>query len=103
MSQAFMEGSFPFVGHEKEARIKQSVVLSLYPENPEGGSPYEEDAVVYTRSDWAAILRKLDEAGVQLTVDEEDELSEFASTYASLVDEEIDRAELNAMMKEGEE
>lgn len=103
MSQAFMERSFPFDGHEKEASIKRSVVLSLYPENPEGGSLYEEDAVVYTRSDWAAILRKLDDVGVQLTADEEDALYEFASAYASLVDEETDRAELNAMMNEGEE
>jgi len=105
MSQALMENAFPLAGNVNASYMRGVVKDSLYDENAD---PWVEDgsneALLYVRSDWQAIRRALEERGIVLTPQEDADLFDFASQYASLVDEERDMAELEAMRrKEGEE
>ncbi len=105
MSQAFMESSFPLVGHEYADTIRQAVTHSLYGENADPSvSDWSNEAVIYTRSSWSSIWQALEDKDIKLTPQEESDLINFASDYASLVDSEDDMTELEAIRRnEGEE
>ncbi len=100
MSQAFMESSFPLARHESSDTIRQAVTRSLYGENVDPTvSDWSDDAVIYTRSSWSLILQALEDDDIKLTTQEESDLINFASDYASLVDSEEDMAELEAIRR----
>lgn len=107
MSQAFMESGFPLSQHNESAEIRRLIIDSLYGENANpAADDYSPGAIIYTRSDWSYIARKLQDQGINLSPEEEAELIDFASDYASLVDEEDDLAEdaeraRNEMMNQG--
>lgn len=103
MSQAFMEGQFPLASHLEAEAIRQAVGDSLYSENANSMvGEWSEDAELYVRSDWSRISRWIEGNGIELTPQQERDLIDFASDYASLVDEEEDIAELRAIRNEGE-
>jgi hypothetical protein len=103
MSQAFMETAFPLASHEDASRIRGAIEDSLHGENVNpSADDWSDDALVYIRSDWTVVRQFLKDRGIELTPQEESELMDFSSEYASLVDQEADDNELHAMRNEGE-
>src|SRR5690606_32417943 len=97
MSQQFMEKNFPLAARSDAAEIRRVVDESLYSENVE--STVADDspsAVSYLRADHEGVMRTLEDRGIKLADGEEAQLIDFASEYASLVDQENDTEELQA-------
>ncbi len=104
MSQQFLEKEFPLADRADASKLRSFVIDSLYSENvnPHAEHQWAEDAVVYTRSSWSYILDRLIDDGVVLSSEEEVELIDFSSEYASLVDDEQDMAEIVQLRKKGD-
>ena len=104
MSQQFLEREFPLASHPDASKIRSFVVDSLYGENvnPFAKHQWADDAEIYVRSNWSHISDRLADDGIELSSDEEVQLIDFSSDYASLVDDEEDAAEIIQLRKEGE-
>lgn len=102
MSQALMESGFPFAEHPQADAIRRVIDDSLYVETAiPGGNVWDEDAELYVRPSYTYIRDWLAQAGVVLAARDESELWDFASDYASMVDQEEDWAELRKLETEG--
>ena len=104
MSQQFLEKEFPLATHPDASKLRAFVVDSLYGENanPFAANKWADDAVIYTRSDWSYISDMLADEKIALSSEQEVQLVDFSSEYASLVDDEEDMAEIIQLRKEGE-
>ena len=103
MSQAYMEHEFPLGRHEQAAKIKRFVMDSLFSENVDPSvSKWSDEAVLYIRSSWTYLSDRLADDHIELSSEDEAALIDFASEYASKVDDEENMAELIQLRKEGD-